>query len=376
MVFNFSEMSFDKQIQLGLILPLIPFLFSYTLFFYLVIILEWEMLNALFLSSTSFFIGFITYFMMKDKIRTMGMALEGMDIRLRWSPTVVYWENLMVSGKIPLRDELLLEPVKVVDKIPQFKTALTEDAIERRGLRRVRTKQAIKIEKIDMGLYEAVLRESELRKNFFVGKFASELTFDVQSVAPNGIPFRKCQFLHLFPQEKDFLRCPDQLLFYKTQILNAPTSVIDATFLYWGERTEPIPVFLITSSPEMTRVIQESIGIKPSLKIKEGMVDEDDSSDYGGELRVDIEKAMKLGDTNEAMGYAMVLKTRSATIQTLTEQNREVGDIAGGVLGRFLQNEDEIFNERKPTQIFRNWKFWLGIIAFLLSITFLWWILS
>jgi len=240
----------------------------------------------------------------------------------------------------------------------------------------VKAEKPIKIEKIDLGLYEAVLRDPDLRKGFFVGKFASELVFDVPSIAPNGIPYKRVQFLHLFPQEKDFLRCPDQILFYKTQILNAPCSVLDATFLYWGERTEPIPVCLVTSSPEMTRVIQESTGLKPSLKINDGTVEENDLMEYGEDLRMDIEKALKLGDTNEAMGYAMVLKTRTATLQTLSEQNREVGDIAGGVAGRFIKNEEEIFSTRSPTQILHNWKFWVTVVGLILSVVFLWWVLS
>ena len=388
--FSFEDMDFTSQIRIAMLLPMIPLLTSETLFFYLIIFAEWKINDAFSVSVTFCCLGIVAYFMFRDKARRSIINLEPITAIHSWSKSISIFDNLLVKEKIPLQEQEIVRPVifkgpkdgsGIARPLFENHPMIEEIVLERVDGRLVRktVQTPIRIKPMRMGLHEVILRNPDLMDNLIKsGKYYTEVPYTRSSIAPNGIPYKRAQYIHFFPQQDDFYPVPDQLIVHNAQVLTGSGAVIYAHFLYWGERLEPIPVFLIGSSPQWTEVLQQAIGIKPVLEGSYG--DGDDSTDsksnrmdsLGLELRRDIKATLKLGDTMEAMTYAMLLEGSQRKLEGMLDHNYTVEDQAIGLFGSWNRNRD-IIREQRKWDWAKSRKLWVVLIGLIALSAFAWW---
>lgn len=342
---DFSELSMEQQIALSIIIPVTPFILGQFLFFGLAIFAGYDLLTCLFISSMFTMGGLVLYLFYRDKTRRSVMGMEPFNAIFRWSKSYPTWENQMVLSRNEIRADQIVMPVRYDNKSrPIFNNPIRVKVLEK-IYDRVRRKTVFKMvekdlepQEIKLGLFEVALNP-EIARNMISGKYATEIVMPRRSVAPNGVPYRRAQFLHFYPHQDDFHQCTDQFVVHDAQLINCSSSVIDCTFLFWGERDEPIPLFLVTSSPQLTELIQQSIGIKPLLMENDI---EGNEERVGTELRRDIQSAMILGDTNVAMTYAQLVQARNRQIEGLVQDRRDAVDIGISLIGSWKEDMDEI----------------------------------
>ncbi len=372
--------------MIAMLLPLIPFVIAYMCFFYFILFLEWDFMYSLGISVGIGSGGFTVYYGYRDRVRKKISNMEGINAILRWGKSLATWENGLILRKIPIREDPYKDPfvrvkntqsppnelpgsvitpidaefevvydralepkgplpVHMKDGKPQFTIAPTRQIVRWETDAEGVAKRVTRIEKIDikplrMGMNEILLADPSLVSRILPGKYATEVSTPNVHWAPNGVPYKKIMFIHPYPAGAEFYNVPDQFVVYEAQLLGGATILIDATFLYWTERTEPIPVFYVTSSPQLTELIQQCIGIKPTLANNE------DNTERGLALRFEISEALKLGDSNQALGLAMLLESRSGTIDSLIEGKREAEDIGIGLASQWNLNRDIIREPR------------------------------
>jgi hypothetical protein len=380
---SFEDMDFTSQIRIAMLLPMIPLLVSETLFFYLIIFAEWKINDAFSVSVTFCCLGIVAYFMFRDKARRSITNLEPVTAIHSWSKSISYFENLLVKEKIPLQEQEIVRPVEYKGERPLFENhpEIEDIVLERNNGKLIRKKVRIpiRVKPVKMGFHEIILRNPDLLENLIKsGKYYTEVPYIRSSIAPNNIPYKRAQYIHFFPQQDDFYPVPDQLIVHNAQVLTGSGAVIYAHFLYWGERLEPIPVFLVGASPQWTEIFQQSIGIKPVL---EGSYEDGEDAnnsykdrveDIGAELRMDIKSALKLGDTMEAMTYAMLLEGSQRKLEGMLDHNYTVEDQAIGLFGSWNRNRDIIRENRKWDWV-KSRKLWLVILGIIAVSVFAWW---
>lgn len=371
---SFEEMDFASQIRMAMLIPLLPVIMSETLFFYLIIFAEWGVERAFSVSVMFCCLGIVAWYAFKDRVRRAITNFEPMTALLGWSKTCIPYENLLVRERIPLREEEILRPVKRDNGKPIFENHPTiEETVvvksDKLGMHRRKTISVpIEVKSFEMGLNEVILYDEENVKNIRAGKYSFEVSLVRKAVAPNGIPFGRIQFIHSFPHQDDFFAVPDQMIVHNAQVLGGSGAVIFGIFLYWGERLEPIPVFLVSSSPQWVELVQQSIGMKPVLNA------DGENEALGTSLRRDIESTLTLGDTVKAMTYAQLLEGRTKKLEGMLEHNYTVEDQAIGLFGTWQRNR-EIITEARKYQWLKNKKMWLYIGIGLLILAGIWWII-
>ena len=378
--FDFSELPMEKQIAFGMLLPFIPVIIGETLFFYLIIFAGMGILTSFSVSLSFTAFGLTLWYMWRDGVRKEIMDYEPINATMRWNKEVVTWENQMITGRVALKNEATIRPVELTEeqlprfkKPPLYKKEVLFYSKKEEGYIRREIDVAFTPAKMDIGLFEFTVGNPELVENLLAGTKTTEVHLHHNSFAPNGIPFRKVQFIHFFPYQEDFYPCPDQFVVHQAQVLGGSSSVVDATFLYWGERGEPIPVFLVLSSPMVADLVQMSIGIKALFKDVEGKTDLDAMETYGKELRWNIKDAVELGDANQSIILSQLLRTRTNALQAMSEGRKDVEDLAYSIFADWDANEKEI-EDIKPWIDLSNWKHIAVImgIAFIASLGIYW----
>lgn len=368
-LFDFSELNMAQQMALSIMIPVSPFILGQFLFFGLALFAGYDLLTCLFISSMFTMGGFVLYLFYRDQTRKAVMGMEPFNAIFRWSKSYPTWENQMVLHRTEIRADQIVTPVKYDDQNrPIFENPIKVKVLEK-AFDAIRRREVLKwVERtlvpkeLRLGLFDMALMP-DIAGRIIAGKNATEIIMPRRSIAPNGVPYRRTQFLHFYPHQDDFHQCTDQFVMHDAQLINCSSSVIDCTFLYWGERDEPIPVFLITSSPQLTELIQQSIGIKPLL-----MENDPDGNEerVGNILRKDIQSAMILGDTNIAMTYAQLLQARNRQIEGLTEDRRDGVDVGISLHGAWSDDMAEVHRIKGFDWKAKWWIFiliGLGIIA-------------
>lgn len=378
---SFEDMDFTAQIRIAMILPMIPLIVSETLFFYLILFAEWNIQDAFSVSITFCCLGIVAYFAFRDKVRRGITNLEPITAIHSWSKSVSFFENQLIVRKLPLQEQEVLRPVPYKGDKPLFDNHPMIEEIKlvrtEGGLRRQVVEEPLRIKPMQMGLHEVILRNPDLVDRFLAGKYYTEEVYTRASSAPNGVPYKRVQYIHFFPQQDDFYPVPDQLIVHNAQVLSGSGAVIYAHFLYWGERLEPIPVFLVGASPQWTEVIQQAIGIKPVFT-KEIVTEDGKTKEIanieavGKELRIDIKSALKLGDTNEAMIYAQLLEGTRTQLEGMLDHNYTVEDQAIGLFGTWNRNRD-IIREARKYQWIKDRRLWAVAGFAILSAIAMWW---
>jgi len=391
---DFSELPMDRQIAYSMLIPMIPIIFSETLFFTLIIVYEWNLVIAFSLSFSIMCFGLLGWYMWRDRIRREILSLNPLTAILRWSKDIVTWENQMMLHTIPLKAHRTLRPIEynnggkpLFEKPPTYLQTIKRWSQKAGRYIEKEVEIPFKAKQVEAGLNQILVANNEVVENILYGKYATEIILHHRSWSPFNIPYQRIQALHFFPQQDDFHECPDQLLIHQAQVLTGSSAVVDMTFLYWGERDEPIPVFLVTSSPELCNLIQEAMGAKMALKSR---IDQDlltekilelilkaikekyseaqalselneildymldvDNSEIGEELRYDVEQAVKLGDSNQAVIYASLLEKRTTALEAKAEGEADAVDLAIDMWDTWETNRAEIrkmkgFNYKDP----------------------------
>jgi len=374
-ILDFSEMPMDKQIAVGMLLPFIPIFIGESLFFVLLIVYRWTVILSFSISFSFSCGGIVLWYMWRDGVRREIRQYEPLNATLFWSKEKVTWENQMIIDRISLKNEATLRATKLDEGKPHFENppVFKKEVLTYNPKRHKYVRETILVPyeptSVKIGLHEIIVTNPELIENFLVGTKTTEVILHHNSFAPNGIPYKRIQFIHDFPYQDDFYPCPDQWVVHQAQVLGGASAVIGATFLFWGERGEPIPVFKIQMSPALADITQIAVGIKPMLE------ESTEDNEYGRKLRVEISEAIKMGDSNQAMALAQILKARTNTLQAITEGRKDVEDLALAVMGEWEANEREI-EDISPFFDPTNWKHIL-IAVFGTSIIALgvWWFL-
>jgi len=402
---DFSEMPMDKQIAIGMILPFIPVLIGETLFFYLLIAGQMSIVSSFGISLGFSSFGLMLWYMWRDGVRAEILEFEPINAQLFWSKEIVTWENQMITGKKELNNAQILRPVTYDDEaLPRFEDPPTyhKQVIRYSTKAKDYIEETIEIpykpKKVKVGLNEIHVGNKEIIENFLVGWRCAEVDLHHTSFSPDGMPYRKMQFIHNFPYTDDFYMCNDQFVVHQAQVLSGSSSVNSSIFLYWGERGEPIPVFLVGFSPAHADLIQLAIGIKPQLKIQtdplktaeevmaliqtslteknvedlemdkiQKKVEEillqassPENEKIGKKLRMEIENAINLGDKGEAMHYAQLLKQRTLALQSRSDTQKDSVEIGLGHWNYWDENLSEI-EDIKPMIDFSDWRVIVGI---------------
>lgn len=414
---DFSELPMDKQIAYSMLIPMVPIIFSETLFFILIIVYAWDLIIAFSLSFSIMCFGLLGWYVWRDRVRREILSLNPLTAILRWSKEVVTWENQMMLRSIPLKSHRTLRPVEYVEgNKPLFEKPPTYTQMIKRWSQKAQSyiekevQIPFKAQGVKAGLNQILVANQEVVENILYGKYSTEIILHHRSWSPFGIPYQRIQAIHFFPEQDDFHPCPNQLIIHQAQVLGGASAVVDMTFLYWGERDEPIPVFIVTSSPELCNLIQEAVGLKPALKsrvnvddllnkILEKVLKANQSEDYteddllselriiidealdvdntqeGESLRYEIDHAIRLGDTSQAITYASLLQKRTQTLEAKAEGEVDVKDLAIGLWDDWEANRAEI--RRMKGFNFKDPKFlvlmFLGV-SFILAVIYWVWI--
>jgi len=369
---DFSEMPMEQQIAFGMLLPFIPVIIGETLFFYLILFAKMNILMSFSISLSFTVFGLLLWYMWRDQVRREIMEYEPINANLRWTKEIVTWENQMIVNRISLKNEHTLRPVDIdvkdnvsypqFDNPPVFEKEVLYYSRKSGTYIRKKLPLAFKPASIKVGLHNLTVANKEVVENILTGKKCTEVHLHHNSFSPSGIPYKKVQFIHYFPYQEDFFLCPDQFVVHQAQVMGGASSVVDAVFLYWGERGEPIPVFLVLSSPALAELVQVSIGMKPALALADGTDNEDATKAYGTQLRHEIQDAVNLGDAVQSVILQRLLKARTNTLQAMADGQKDVEDLALGLWGDWVANERDI-EDIKPLIDLSNWKHVALLIA-------------
>jgi len=408
----------EKQIAIGMMLPFIPVLIGETLFFYLILTETANVLTSFSVSLGTSAFGLMLWYMWRDRVRQEILEFEPINAMIFWSKEIVTWENQMITKRKEIKNVDILRPVTYDDEnLPQFENPPTykkEITVfsKKRGqnIRKV-IELPYKPKKIEAGLSEYHIGNPEIVENMLAGWRAVEIHLHHASFAPNGIPYRKMQIIHNFPYSDDFYLCPNQFVVHQAQVLSGSSSVLSLTFLYWGERDEPIPVFHLGYSPAHADLTQISVGLKPKLEAgidpqkmsqeiieivtntpqsndPEGVIKEmqEKIQDYiqekivelnekpGKKLRMEIEEAVSLADQSLAMEYAGLLKNRTELLNTQFEHQRDSVSIAMALMNYWEENAQNIENLKGKIDL-TDWRVIAGIVGGTILITITgWWL--
>ncbi len=363
----------EKQIVVGALLPFIPVFIGEVLFFVLVMAARVDIMLSFAVSLSFSSFGMVLWYMWRDSVRREIVNYEPINATLRWSREIVTYENQMITGRVSLKDEQIVRPVEYTpgantpsfQSPPTYKKEVLYYSQRARGYIRQVVDVAFQPKSIKIGINEYVVGNPELVESLLAGKKSAEVNLHHNSVAPNGIPYKKMQFIHNFPYQDDFFLCPDQFVIHQAQFLTDSSSVVDAVFLYWGERGEPIPVFLVVSSPAIADMVQKSIGMKPVLQDKDG----------GKELRMEIEDAVRLGDATQSIGLAQILRARTNTLQEISDSQGDVEDLGYAAWAEWERNEREIESPIRKAFDLSDWRvLFVVVFGVVTSAAVIWWL--
>ena len=206
---DLDNLSFEQQIQLSMLLPMIPFLVAYFLWYFAFYIFDFDLFTSLSMGFATGAAGYIMYYQRRDRVRNEAVNLSPITMTLRWdenhAPTIY---NMVVD-----------EPI---------------------------------IKSLGDKYYTVV----EFQRTMYTPE-------------PDKSPFKQILFIEKFPHDRVFHEMPDQIVVHRGDIFRGAASKIDATFREWTEELEPRPVFVVTSDPESTIDIQRTGKVRPIDASKE-----------------------------------------------------------------------------------------------------------
>jgi len=132
-----------SQIQTQLLLSIMPFMVSYTAFFYFWVFLDWDLLDSLTPTSLIFSIGTILYMMYSHSIREEGVSIGygPCNLTLRWSASSITEESNVILGYVSLHEK---EDEDSIEKLETLRRKLPK-ATRPAFLRPQRTDRVFKV---------------------------------------------------------------------------------------------------------------------------------------------------------------------------------------------------------------------------------------
>ena len=292
----------QAQIEVYIIMGII--MVPYFLFFILWVVLQWSLMAALAPSVVLGSLGYVMFYSWRNKIITEAAGLPAVKMTLYWSESEVMDVDNVLSGWRSLLEREVSNP------------------------------------HITLNGPDEVL----------VGKYYTETEFMKPMYAPDGREFKRVIWIHDTPKDKVFRRIPNQWFTYNGMMFLASTARISAVFCGYKDEIEGFtPVFKVVANPEYTRLMQIGLGLKPaSASVRE------------------VKRALRLSTTHEAMRYALDKMEIEAQNRALIEHSRDARTMALSLVGKLLENSDEI-RRMKRYEFVKNRKFWIMLILLFLG---------